>query len=221
MQRMELRMPNKKGVFITLEGGEGCGKSTQIKMLDAYLKEQGIPHHITREPGGSPAAEEIRKIILSGSVDKWDSVSETLLFSAARRSHLTEVIWPNLEKGVWVISDRYADSTMAYQGYGRNDHLLSRADIETLYRITAGDFKPDLTFILDIEPQKGLERAQKRANLDRMEEQKLAFHENLRQAFLDIASREPMRCVIINADQTPELVHKDILDVLKERFHVC
>ncbi len=214
-------MPNKKGVFITLEGGEGCGKSTQIKMLDAYLKEQGIPHHITREPGGSSAAEEIRKIILSGSVDKWDSVSETLLFSAARRSHLTEVIWPNLEKGVWVISDRYADSTMAYQGYGRNDHLLSRADIETLYRITAGDFKPDLTFILDIEPQKGLERAQKRANLDRMEEQKLAFHENLRQAFLDIASREPMRCVIINADQTPELVHKDILDVLKERFHVC
>ncbi len=213
-------MPNKKGIFITLEGGEGCGKSTQIKMLDAYLKEKGIPHHITREPGGSPAAEEIRKIILSGEVDKWDSVSETLLFSAARRSHLTEVVWPNLEKGVWVISDRYADSTMAYQGYGRNDHLLTRADIETLYRITAGDFKPDLTFILDIEPQKGLERAQKRADLDRMEGQKLAFHENLRKAFLDIASREPIRCVVINADQTPEQVHRDIIAVLKERFHV-
>lgn len=213
-------MPNKKGIFITLEGGEGCGKSTQIKMLDAYLKEKGIPHHITREPGGSPAAEEIRKIILSGEVDKWDSVSETLLFSAARRSHLTEVVWPNLEKGVWVISDRYADSTMAYQGYGRNDHLLTRADIETLYRITAGDFKPDLTFILDIEPQKGLERAQKRADLDRMEGQKLAFHENLRQAFLDIASREPIRCVVINADQPPEQVHRDIIAVLKERFHV-
>ena len=213
-------MPNKKGIFITLEGGEGCGKSTQIKMLDAYLKEKGIPHHITREPGGSPAAEEIRKIILSGEVDKWDSVSETLLFSAARRSHLTEVVWPNLEKGVWVISDRYADSTMAYQGYGRNDHLLTRADIETLYRITAGDFKPDLTFILDIEPQKGLERAQKRADLDRMEGQKLAFHENLRKAFLDIASREPIRCVVINADQPPEQVHRDIIAVLKERFHV-
>ena len=213
-------MPNKKGIFITLEGGEGCGKSTQIKMLDTYLKEKGIPHHITREPGGSPAAEEIRKIILSGEVDKWDSVSETLLFSAARRSHLTEVVWPNLEKGVWVISDRYADSTMAYQGYGRNDHLLTRADIETLYRITAGDFKPDLTFILDIEPQKGLERAQKRADLDRMEGQKLAFHENLRKAFLDIASREPIRCVVINADQTPEQVHRDIIAVLKERFHV-
>lgn len=220
MGLMEFRMPNKKGIFITLEGGEGCGKSTQIKMLDAYLKEKGIPHHITREPGGSPAAEEIRKIILSGEVDKWDSVSETLLFSAARRSHLTEVVWPNLEKGVWVISDRYADSTMAYQGYGRNDHLLTRADIETLYRITAGDFKPDLTFILDIEPQKGLERAQKRADLDRMEGQKLAFHENLRKAFLDIASREPIRCVVINADQTPEQVHRDIIAVLKERFHV-
>ncbi len=214
-------MPNKRGYFITLEGGEGSGKSTQIKKLDAFLTEQGVSHHITREPGGSPAAEEIRHVLLSGQTDKWDSISETLLFSAARRNHLTQVIWPKLEKGIWVISDRYADSTMAYQGYGRNDHLLSRSDIEVLYRITAGDFKPDLTFILDIDPQKGLERAQKRAHLDRMEGQNLSFHENLRRGFLDIAAREPNRCVVINADQPENLVHAEILTALKERLHVC
>ncbi|MGN1090987.1 MAG: dTMP kinase [Alphaproteobacteria bacterium] len=205
--------------FITLEGGEGSGKSTQIRMLADYLTQKGIDFIKTREPGGSDDAEEIRNVILSGSKDKWDSVSETLLFSAARRNHLTKLIFPALKEGKWVICDRFADSTMAYQGYGRADGLLQKKDIEAVYHLVAGDFKPDLTFILDIDPKDGLKRALARGENNRMEDMDLSFHENLRNAFLDIAKQEPERCVIIDASKTPNEVHKQIIFNLESKFN--
>lgn len=207
-----------KGFFITLEGGDGCGKTTQRQMLIDFLKQKGIDFICTREPGGSVAAEEIRQIILSGGKEKWDSISETLLFFAARRSHLVETIWPALNDGKWVVSDRFADSTMAYQGYGRADGLLKKSDIEALYLLVAGDFKPDLTIILDMEPEIALNRVAIRGQKDRMEGMDLSFHHNLRNAFLDIAKNEPARCVVINANQTPELVHADIVKAISERL---
>ncbi|MBP5534374.1 MAG: dTMP kinase [Alphaproteobacteria bacterium] len=211
----------KKGFFITLEGGDGCGKSTQCKMLLDFLKQNNINFIMTREPGGSEAAEEIRNIILSGNKEKWDSISETLLFSAARRSHLVDKIWPAIEQGKWVISDRFADSTMAYQGYGRGDGLLTKNDIETLYKLVAGDFKPDLTIILDMEPKEALQRVAQRGAKDRMEGMDLSFHYNLRNAFLDIAKKEPTRCAVINANQDPVNVHNDIIKVIQERLLKC
>ena len=210
-----------KGFFITLEGGDGCGKTTQRQMLVDFLQKQGIDFICTREPGGSPAAEEIRQIILSGGKEKWDSISETLLFFAARRSHLVETIWPALNAGKWVISDRFADSTMAYQGYGRADGLLKKSDIENLYSLVAGDFKPDLTIILDMEPETALTRVSQRGEKDRMEGMDLSFHHNLRNAFLDIAKNEPTRCVVINANQTAEQVHADIVKAISERLLQC
>ena len=211
----------KKGFFITLEGGDGCGKTTQRQKLIEFLEGKGIDLICTREPGGSPAAEEIRQIILSGGKEKWDSISETLLFFAARRSHLTETILPALKRGKWVVSDRFADSTMAYQGYGRADGLLKRSDIENLYSLVAGDFKPDLTIILVMDPEIALNRVSLRGEKDRMEGMNLSFHQNLREAFLDIAKREPERCVVINANQDVEQVHSDIVKLVSERFSLC
>ena len=210
-----------KGFFITLEGGDGCGKTTQRQMLVNFLQQRGIDFICTREPGGSPAAEEIRQIILSGGKEKWDSISETLLFFAARRSHLVETIWPAIKAGKWVLSDRFADSTMAYQGYGRADGLLNRTDIESLYCLVAGDFKPDLTVILDMEPEIALERVSKRGQKDRMEGLDLSFHKNLRNAFLDIAQKEPNRCIVIDANQSPEAVHNEIVKAIEERLLTC
>ena len=207
-----------KGVFITFEGGEGAGKSTQVKKLAEYLKGKGIDSVLTREPGGSPGAEEIRSVILSGKKDKWDSLSEILLFSAARRNHLTQVIWPNIDAGKWVICDRFADSTMAYQGYGRNDNLLSQKDIQSLYKLIAGDFKPDITFILDIPPEDGLKRAFDRGTTNRMEDMDMSFHHNLRKAFLDIARQEPDRCVVLDALKSPDALHEEIVTILRKRF---
>ena len=209
---------DKKARFITLEGGEGSGKSTQIKLLADYLTAQGIEFVRTREPGGSPDAEEIRSVLLSGAKNKWDSISEILLFSAARRNHLTKLVWPAMKENKWVISDRFCDSTMAYQGYGRADGLLSKADIDALYHLVAGDFKPDLTLILDIDPKVGLQRAFDRGATNRMEDMDMSFHENLRQAYLQIAKQEPNRCVVINAEQPVEQVHRQIVEVLEEKF---
>lgn len=209
---------DKKARFITLEGGEGSGKSTQIKLLADYLTAQGIEFVRTREPGGSPDAEEIRNVLLTGGKDKWDSISEILLFSAARRNHLTKLVWPAMKENKWVISDRFCDSTMAYQGYGRADGLLSKNDIDALYHLVAGDFKPDLTLIFDIDPKIGLQRVFDRGKTDRLEDMDLSFHENLRQAYLQIAAQEPNRCVVINAEQTVDQVHRQIVEVLEEKF---
>ncbi len=208
-----------KGLFITFEGGEGTGKSTQIKLFANYLKGQNIPFILTREPGGSPGAEEIRNLLLKGEASKWDKMSEILLFTAARRDHLIKKIWPALEQGTCVISDRFMDSTLAYQGYGYGEDEETINLINKLYKMIAGDFTPNITFFLDIDPKIGIARSMARAGNDeqRFEGMDLTFHNNLRQAFLDIARKEPARSVIINADQSIDQVHHDIIQKFKEK----
>lgn len=207
------------GFFITLEGGEGAGKSTQIKMLKSALEDLGKEVLLTREPGGSKGGELIRPLLVSGEAD-WDAVSETLLFSAARRDHLTHKIWPALKEGKIVLCDRFADSTLAYQGYGRGNNSKIQEIVKTLYKIVAGDFEPDLTLILDIDPKIGLKRSCDRTdNIEkRFENMDFSFHENLRQGFLKIAKENPKRCYIVNADRTPEEVHKEIVKLVKEKL---
>lgn len=203
----------EKGFFITFEGGEGCGKSTQIRLFAEYLQSQGHQCLLTREPGGSVGAEEIRALLLKGSVDKWDKRTEMLLFSAARRDHLVKKIWPAIEQGTTVISDRYADSTLAYQGYGYGEDENAIRVVNELYKIVAGEFKPDITFILDLDPDVGVARSQKRADNDeqRFEAMASEFHHNLRRAFLKIAQAEPRRCVVVNAAGSIEKVHAEIV----------
>ncbi|MGN1063663.1 MAG: dTMP kinase [Alphaproteobacteria bacterium] len=203
----------RRGLFITFEGGEGSGKSTQIKLFAAYLSERGFPYVLTREPGGSEGGEEIRNLLLKGSINKWDKVTEILLFSAARRDHLIKKIYPALAAGQTVISDRFADSTLAYQGYGYGMDEEAVRNVQVAYRMIAGDFEPDITFILDINPEIGVARSLKRAGNDeqRFENMDLTFHHNLREAFLKIARENPHRCIVIQADQSVEQVHNEII----------
>jgi dTMP kinase len=204
------------GRFITFEGGEGAGKSTQVKLLAQALAERGRDVVLTREPGGSTGAEEIRKLLVSGEPGRWDGVTEALLHYAARRDHLTRTVWPALAAGRWVVSDRFADSTMAYQGYG---HALGREPIERLHAVAVGGFAPDLTLILDLPPKAGVARAHaRRDGEDRYERMDLTFHERLRDGFLDIAAREPNRCVVIDASGSVEAVHAAILAQIEARF---
>ena len=186
-----------RGRFITFEGGEGAGKSTQLKRLAARLSAQGRPVVTTREPGGSPGAESIRSLVLNGAADRWSPVTETLLMYAARRDHLERVIRPALDRGDWVVCDRFADSTRAYQGAaGGTDPAL----IDALERYVLEDVRPDLTLVFDLPPEMGLARAQARAGAEmRFESKGLAFHERLRAAFRAIAAAEPDRCVLIDA----------------------
>ncbi len=184
------------GKFITFEGGEGAGKSTQINLLKTALETANIPVITTREPGGSSGAETIRNLLLDPERD-WDTPTETLLHFAARADHFTTRIAPSLKNGDWVLCDRFADSTRAYQGYGLG---LDIEAIEILYELTLGGFKPDLTFILDIPVQIGAIRLQNRGSAtDRYEQMDSAFHQRLRDGFLEIAKNEPDRCVVIDA----------------------
>jgi dTMP kinase len=205
--------------FITFEGGEGAGKSTQIELLAAALTQAGISVRITREPGGSPGAEEIRRLLVTGPPERWDAMTEALLHFAARRDHLRGVVLPDLEAGHWVLSDRFADSTMAYQGYG---HGLGREAIEALYALVLGDFAPDLTLILDLPAELGLERALARSDgEDRYEGFGQAFHERLRAAFHGIAEREPERCALIDASGDVARVHAAVRACVSERLGVA
>jgi len=172
----------------------------------------------TREPGGSPGAEEIRRLLLSGSTDRWDAEAELLLMVAARRHHLVSTIWPALEAGRLVLCDRFADSTEAYQGAGRG---LPSEQIATLHRLIAGDFRPALTIMLDLPAADGLARAQRRGAATRFERMPLEFHERLRQAFLDIARREPGRCVVIDARQRVPAVQEAVRAALRERLQLA
>src|SRR5688500_12746876 len=177
----------QRGRFISFEGGEGAGKSTQIRLLVDALAARGLDVIATREPGGSPGAEEIRRLLVSGDPGRWDGVTEALLHFAARRDHLARTVWPALDAGRWVVTDRFADSTMAYQGYG---HGLGREPIERLYEVAVGGFAPDLTLILDIPPEAGVSRAHARHDgEDRYERMDLTFHHRLREGFLAIAAR--------------------------------
>ncbi|MFC1673275.1 dTMP kinase [Pseudomonadota bacterium] len=187
----------KRGRFITLEGGEGAGKSTQISLLKDALEAKGTQVLITREPGGSKGGEEIRNLLVNGDTAKWEPLTEALLNYAARHEHLEKVILPALEQGTWVLCDRFADSTMAYQGYG---HGMDREIIRRLHRLVVGDTRPDLTLIMDMAVEDGLKRANSRGEgEDRYERMGTEFHERLRQGFLDIAYKERHRCAVIDA----------------------
>jgi len=204
-----------KGYFISFEGGEGSGKSTQIKLLAEALEKSGRQVVVTREPGGSPGAEEIRKLLVTGEPGRWDDISETLLFFAARRNHLVTKIWPAVQKGQVVLTDRFADSTMAYQGYGYGDNPKQQALIRQLYQTVAGDFKPDITFLLDIPVEVGLKRSCRADNKEqRFEKQALQFHQNLREAYLNMAHAEPNRFVVLDAQQSIMTLHAQIMQVL-------
>lgn len=210
----------QSGRFITLEGGEGAGKSTQIVGLAKRLEYSGIGVITTREPGGAPGADTIRSILVSGDTNRWDPMSEALLNFAARREHLIRTIWPALERGHWVLSDRFADSTMAYQGYG---HGVDRHLIDALYRAAVGDFCPDMTLILDLPVAEGLRRANERngasaAAEDRYERMDVAFHERLRAGFLEIAAAEPDRCQVIDASGEADAVAARIWTAVANKF---
>jgi dTMP kinase len=207
-----------RGRFITFEGGEGTGKSTHAAMLAARLKALGIGVHVTREPGGSVGAEIMRHILLSGAAQPLGPDVEAILFAAARDDHLSTVIRPALQRGAWVVCDRFADSTRVYQGaVGKVDPRTIRA----LERIVVGSTKPDLTFILDVPAEQALQRARKRrgnADADRFEGEALQFHEKLRDGFLLLAASEPERCVLIDATMPKDQVSQRIWDVVSERF---
>ena len=208
----------KTGRFITFEGGEGTGKSTQAKRLAAALAARKITSVVTREPGGSPGAEEIRKMLVEGDPGRWSPLSEALLFYAARSDHTERTIKPALAAGKWVISDRYSDSSYAYQGGGRG---LNRETVRRIEAIAIGDFKPELTLILDMDPREGLKRSIARANYEtRFEEMDVAFHERMRKSFLDIARRHHDRCIVIAADQSEDAVAEAVWTAVKTRFRL-
>jgi dTMP kinase len=208
-----------RGRFITIEGGEGAGKSTQVALLAAALERAGIAALATREPGGSAGAEAIRRLLLEGEGARWDAREEALLLVAARRDHVNRLIMPALARGVWVVSDRFADSTIAYQGYGRG---LATADIAALHRFALGDFAPDLTLILDLPAAAGFARAAARSvAADRFERLDPSFHDRLREGFREIAAAEPGRCVLIDASGAPDAVHRAVTGAVAQRLRVA
>jgi dTMP kinase len=207
-----------RGRFITLDGGEGAGKSTQLPLLVAALERAGINVVATREPGGSAGAETIRRLLLEGDNARWDARQEVLLLMAARRDHVMRLIEPALARGVWVVSDRFADSTLAYQGYGRG---LALTDIAMLQRFAIGDFAPDLTLILDLPVELAHARTGLRSSpSDRFERLDAAFHGRLRHGFREIAAADANRCVLIDAAGSLEAVHRAIREAVIERLGV-
>lgn len=209
------------GRFITFEGGEGSGKSTQARKLAERLRVGGIDVLLTREPGGSPFAEQVRGLLLGGTLAPHPPISEALLFSAARADHLAGTIRPALAAGRWVICDRFADSTRVYQGAAGG---VPEADLDTLERLVVGPTAPDLTLILDIEARAGLARATSRreaiegSEIDPFESRALAFHEKLRAGYLEIARREPGRCVVVDAGAEAEAIAARIWALVDARL---
>jgi dTMP kinase len=207
-----------RGKFITFEGGEGTGKSTQAATLARYLESVGVTAQVTREPGGSPGAEIIRHVLLSGAAKPFGPEAEAMLFAAARDDHVRCTILPALEAGKWVICDRFVDSTRVYQGaLGHVDERL----IKGLERVSIGDLAPDLTVILDMPVETALERVKLRragAAPDRFEAENIEFHQKLRDAYLAIAAEEPGRCVVFDASAPKETVAREIWDAVKTRL---
>jgi dTMP kinase len=207
-----------RGRFISFEGGEGSGKSTQIKKLAERLEAAKLRAIVTREPGGSPGAEIIRHLVLSGMGKLLGAEAETLLFAAARDDHVRTVILPALAQGTWVLCDRFSDSTRAYQGrLGK----VAPAVLNAMERVTIGDLKPDLTIILDVPVEIGLKRAAARRGQgapDRFESEDIRFHQELREAYREIAAANPGRCVLIDATPDPNTVAASVLTALRDRF---
>jgi dTMP kinase len=206
-----------RGKLISFEGGEGTGKSTQTRLLKSALEERGKRVVLTREPGGSSGAEEIRKLVVEGEPQRWTPLSETLLFLAARADHVARVIEPALAQGTWVVSDRFSDSTYVYQGVARG---LGIENVRRLHEAALGSFAPDLTIVLDLDPAEGLKRAGGRVHghENRFERFDGDFHQKLRAAFRDIARAEPNRCVVIDGGRAPEMVAADVWRVVEERL---
>lgn len=204
-----------RGRFITLEGGEGAGKSTLAARLGETLSARGIEIVLTREPGGTPAADQIRDLLVRGQGDRWSVLSESLLFAAARNDHLERVIRPALAAGRWVISDRYMDSTHAYQVAGRG---LPAETFDALHRAIGAE-RPDLTLILDLDPAAGVGRSRGvAAGESRFEEMDLSFHARVRDDFLALAEREPQRCVLLDAGQSRDAVFAAALHAIDTRL---
>lgn len=205
-----------RGRFISFEGGEGAGKSTQIRYLADALRARGIDVLTTREPGGTPAAEQIRALLVDGHGKRWQPMAETLLHMAARAEHVESLVRPALVAGRWVITDRYVDSTLVYQGLGQQ---VGEARVMELHRIALDALMPDLTLILDIDPQEGLARAGERAAGEgRYEAMGADFHARLRAGFLALAAAEPERCRLIDASGEKADVARRILAVTDARF---
>lgn len=203
----------KPGKFLTLEGTEGVGKSTNLAFVRDWLASRNIQVVVTREPGGTPLAEQVRELLLAKRDEPVDETAELLLIFAARAQHLAQVIKPALEKGVWVLSDRFTDATFAYQGGGRG---LSKSVIQQLEKLVQGDLRPDLTLILDIDVKLGLSRASQRGELDRFESETLDFFERVRAAYRERAQSNPSHYAIVDAGQTLEKVQQDIDKVLQK-----
>lgn len=206
-----------RGRFITFEGGEGVGKTTQIRALASYLEEKNIPTVLTREPGGTEGGEIIRNIVLEGATDRWDPMTELLLIYAARRDHVMRVVRPALQKGHWVLCDRFADSSIVYQGVVRG---LGSETVRRLHRLSLGNFWPDLTILLDMDAFEGLSRADQRDadasfRFERMGEE---FHHKVRQAFLNLADDDKSRFAVVNAAAAPEDVSANIFASVDARL---
>jgi dTMP kinase len=208
-----MRGTSERGRLITLEGGEGAGKSTQARRLAAALAAAGLPVLRTREPGGAPGAETIRGLLLDEG--PWDPVAEAMLHFAARREHLARTIRPALEAGTWVVCDRFADSTLAYQGYGQG---LPRAVWDALAALALEGLRPDLTLVLDLSPEAGMARAAGRGGLNRYERLGPEFHARIRAGFLAIAAAEPARCAVVDAARDADAVTADILALVRDRL---
>lgn len=205
----------KRGAFISFEGGDGAGKSTQIRLLADWLRNAGHDVVVTREPGGSKGAEIIRDLLVKGDTDRWSPMSEALLMYAARRDHLEKTILPGLESGAIVITDRFADSTMAYQGLAG---ALGSKTIEALFELVVGADKPDLTIILDAPAEEGLRRASADNGETRFEEKGTEFQQSVREAFLTIARENPQRCVVLDARAPIETVAAQVTNAIKSRL---
>jgi dTMP kinase len=210
--------PSGRGKFISFEGGEGSGKSTQIKLLAQRLEAAKLRAIVTREPGGSPGAEIIRHLVLSGMGKLLGPEAETLLFAAARDDHVRTVIEPALTQGTWVLCDRFSDSTRAYQGRLGN---VAPGVLNAMQRVTIGNLKPDLTIVLDVPVEIGLKRAAARRGdgaPDRFESEDIKFHQDLRDAFRQIAAEDPDRCVLIDATENPDVVAAQVWTALRDHL---
>jgi dTMP kinase len=208
-----------QGLFVTFEGGEGTGKSTQIRMLADRLRRRGVDVLVTREPGGSPGAEAVRHVVLSGAAEEYGTRMEAVLFAAARNDHVEEIIRPALATGAVVLCDRYMDSSRVYQGITGN---LEPAFVQNLERVAINGVVPDCTIILDVPASEGIRRARQRTNAvgvpaepDRFEKEELDTHEKRREAFLDIAEADPLRCRVVDASETPEVIADKVLAIIE------
>jgi dTMP kinase len=208
-----------QGLFVTFEGGEGTGKSTQIRLLADRLRRRGVDVLVTREPGGSPGAEAVRHVVLSGAAEEYGTRMEAVLFAAARNDHVEEIIRPALATGAVVLCDRYMDSSRVYQGITGN---LEPAFVQNLERVAINGLVPDCTIILDVPATEGIRRARQRTNAvgvpaepDRFEKEELDTHEKRREAFLDIAEADPLRCRVVDASESPEAIAEKVLAIIE------